>query len=139
VQDVEGGKPTPVTPEGSHNCLLSPSGQLVAATHADGTGTLYSLSAGESRTITGLTRNDVPVRFSEDGRSIYLYQGSEFPAVVYRLDLATGRRTSWKQLTPPDPAGLVSIGPIAIAPDGKSYAYSSYRILSDLYLIQGLK
>ncbi len=139
VQDIESGKPIPVTPEGTHNCLLSPNGQLVAATRADGSGTLYSLSGGESRSIPGLTSNDVPVRFSEDGRSIYLYQGAEVPTVVYRLDLATGRRTSWKQLAPPDPSGLVSIGPIAIAPDGKSYAYSYYRILSDLYLIQGLK
>jgi Tol biopolymer transport system component len=139
AQDVEGGKPTPVTPEGTHDCLLSPNGQLVAATHADGSGTLYSLSGGEPRPIPGLTRNDVPVRFREDSRSIYLYQGTEFPAIIYQLDLATGRRSSWRQLLPPDPAGLVSIGPIAIAPDGKSYAYSSYRILSDLYLIQGLK
>jgi Tol biopolymer transport system component len=139
VQDIEGGKPEPVTPEGTFNCLLSSDGKVVLATHADGTGSLYTLSSGESRTIAGLASGDTPIHFSEDGRSIYTYRSAEVPATISRLDLATGRKTVWKQPVPPVPAGLVSIPRIVVTRDGKSYAYSYSRILSDLYLIQGLK
>jgi hypothetical protein len=39
----------------------------------------------------------------------------------------------------PDPAGVSAIGPILVGPDGKSYVYSYRRVLSDLYLIEGLR
>jgi len=51
----------------------------------------------------------------------------------------TGRRALWKQLTPLDPASVFSIDPVRIAPDGKSYVYSYRRMLSELYLVDGLK
>jgi hypothetical protein len=56
------------------------------------------------------------------------------PARVEIFDIATGKRTLWKELVPPDPAGILAIGPILITPDGKSYVYSYRRTLEDLYL-----
>jgi hypothetical protein len=38
-----------------------------------------------------------------------------------------------------DNAGFISDLRLVIAPDGSAYAYSCYRILSDLYLVDGLK
>ena len=52
---------------------------------------------------------------------------------------ATGKRELWKELTPPDPAGISTISPPRIAPDGKAYVYSYNRILSDLFLVEGVK
>ena len=40
---------------------------------------------------------------------------------------------------PPDPAGVDQVGPVLIAPDGKSYVYSYRRVLDDLYLATGLR
>jgi hypothetical protein len=40
---------------------------------------------------------------------------------------------------PVDPAGIETIGPILIIPDGKTYVYGYHRTLSDLYLVEGLK
>jgi hypothetical protein len=40
---------------------------------------------------------------------------------------------------PSDSAGVSRIGPILITPDGKSCFYGYHRILSDLYLAEGLK
>jgi hypothetical protein len=40
---------------------------------------------------------------------------------------------------PFDTAGVVSITPPKITPDGRSYAYSYIRTLSDLYLVEGLR
>ena len=38
-----------------------------------------------------------------------------------------------------DSAGVSRIGPILITPDGKSCLYGYHRILSDLYLVEGLE
>ena len=60
-------------------------------------------------------------------------------ARIFRLDIATGKRDLWKELTPPDSAGISNVAPPAIAADGKTYAYSYNRILSDLFLAEGVK
>jgi hypothetical protein len=40
---------------------------------------------------------------------------------------------------PPDPAGVTGLIRIRITPGGTYYAYSFRRLLSDLYLAEGLK
>jgi len=68
-----------------------------------------------------------------------VFRRGEYPGKAYRLELTTGKRELWKELTPPDPAGISSLSPPSIASDGKTYAYSYNRILSDLFLAEGLK
>ena len=77
------------------------------------------------------------MRWSEDG-SLFVEQGN-MTVDIFRVDAATGRRSFWKRLAPPDPAGVHALGPIVLTPDGKTYAYGSARTLSDLYLADGLK
>jgi len=55
------------------------------------------------------------------------------------VDVATGKRERWKELRPSDSAGVVAVGGIRVAPDGRSYVYTYPRLLSDLYLVEGLK
>jgi DNA-binding beta-propeller fold protein YncE len=97
------------------------------------------VDAGEPKSIAGIQEGEAPVAWSADGGSLYVYKGGELPAKVYRVEIATGKRTLWKQLMPPDPAGVEYVGPILPTPDGKAYAYGYRRLLSDLYLVEGLK
>jgi len=59
--------------------------------------------------------------------------------LITRIDLATGKRTVWKQIVPADAAGVDAIGGVRITPDAKSYVFSFPRVLSDLYVVEGLK
>jgi hypothetical protein len=61
------------------------------------------------------------------------------PVRIDICDTATGERRPWRQIVPPDPAGVLLVGPILIAPDGKSYVYSYRRQLDELVLVTGLK
>ncbi len=45
----------------------------------------------------------------------------------------------WKEIAPPDPAGLLGNQPIKITPDGRSYAYGYNRHLNELYIAVGLR
>jgi hypothetical protein len=56
---------------------------------------------------------------------------------VDRIEVATGKREAWKELTPDDPEGSATA--IRLTPDGRYYAYTYRRDESDLFLVDGLK
>ena len=141
VQDVAGGKPRAITPEGVSALanLITPDGKSVAALSPERKILLYPIEPGEPQPIPGISPDDVPLRWTADGRSLYVLAPGGLPAKIYIVDVSAGRRTLWKELTPPDPAGVLTIGPIYLTPDGKSYVYSYRRTLEDLYLAEGLR
>ena len=100
---------------------------------------IYPTEPGEPRPVPGLEADDVPLRWTADGSSIFVYKPSALPLRVETVDVTTGGRTLWKEIRPPDPSGVEQVGPIAIAPDGASYVYSYRRALDELFLATGMK
>ncbi len=141
VQDISGSTPKAITPEGVDALAfaVSPDGQYVVGVGGDEKGYLYPTGGGDPKPVNGMEPGDLPINFSQDGHSIYLYRTGEVPAKVYRLELATGKKTVWKQIAPLDPTGVSTIGPILMTPDGATYVYGFHRTLGDLYLVEGLK
>jgi serine/threonine protein kinase len=141
LQDSSDGKPAPISPEGIDPLVLvlSPDGQQVVGVGPDEKAYFYPVSGGEPKAVPGVELGEQPIQWSEDAKSIYFYKPGDLPAKVYRLDLSTGHKALWKELMPSDSAGVSRIGPILITPDGKSCLYGYHRILSDLYLVEGLK
>ncbi|MGA9494932.1 MAG: protein kinase domain-containing protein [Terriglobales bacterium] len=141
VQDVREGHPKAISPEGvsAMAFAISGDGQSVAGIGPDQRGYLYPVGEGEARAIPGFAAGEEPLAWSEDGHALFTYRPGELPAKVYRVDLSSGQETVWKELMPVDPAGIETIGPILITPDGKTYVYGYHRTLSDLYLVEGLK
>jgi Tol biopolymer transport system component len=141
VQDLAGGKPKAITPEGVATLAYSPSpdGKEVAAIGPDQKGYLYPIQGGEPRLSPALAATDTPITWDADGRSLYVYQRGELPAQVYRVEVETGQRRLLKKLMPADPAGVNIIWPIWVTPDGKSWVYGYRRYLSELHMVEGLK
>jgi dipeptidyl aminopeptidase/acylaminoacyl peptidase/predicted Ser/Thr protein kinase len=141
AQDVTGGTPKAISPEGvdANAFAISPDGQLVVGIGPDQKGYFYPSAGGDPRPVSGMDAGDIPINWNQDGRSIFVFRTGEVPAKVYRLELATGKKTVWKQIVPIDSTGVSTIGPILITPDGKSYVYGFHRTLADLYLVEGLK
>jgi eukaryotic-like serine/threonine-protein kinase len=139
AQDVDGGKPRPVTPEGVIFCRVSPDGKLIAGNGLDGGGGwLYPMEGGSPRPIPGL-QTDENFAWASDPRFMYVYQWKQPPLKVYRLNILSGQRQIFREMTPPDVAGLQSISHIHFSSDGRAYVYSYGRVLSELYLVKGLK
>jgi serine/threonine protein kinase/dipeptidyl aminopeptidase/acylaminoacyl peptidase len=119
---------------------VSPDGRYVAGMTAQQTIVLYPVDgAAPPVKVAGVETGEVPIQWSADAASLFVYRPTTLPAQVYRINLATGAREPWKQFTPTDPAGVYKITPICIAPDGSSYAYDALRIMSDLYVADGLR
>ena len=142
VQSVDGGQPRAITPEGIGTAFpgfaISPDGKLVAAIGSDRKGMLFRIDGGGSRPISGIVDGEFPLRFSEDGRSLFVWK-RDLPARVYRVDLETGIRELWKELMPVDPGGVERISNVVVTPDAKSYAYTFSRLLSDLFVVEGVE
>jgi DNA-binding winged helix-turn-helix (wHTH) protein len=139
VQDVDGGKPRPVSPEGVMFCNISPDGKLIAGNGPAGDGGwLYPMEGGPPRPIPGL-QADESFAWSSDPRFMYVYQWKQSSVKVYRLNILTGHRELFREMTPPAVAGLQSISHIHFSSDGQAYVYSYTRLLSELYLVKGLK
>jgi hypothetical protein len=139
AQDVDGGKPRPVTPEGVIFCEVSPDGKLIAGNGlTGGGGWLYPMEGGQARPIPGLLAGE-SFAWTSDPHWLYVYEWKQSPVKVYRLNVLNGQRQFFREMTPPDVAGLHGISFIHFSSDGRAYVYSYTRLLSELYLVQGLK
>ncbi|MBX3276462.1 MAG: protein kinase [Acidobacteria bacterium] len=140
IQSIEGGPPRPITPEGTTEwMLISPDGGSLIASDAQGQRSFYPVEGGAPQPILHLEIADAIIGWSGDGRSLYIANVNEMPIRVYRFDPANGRKELLKEITPADPAGIFGYHYVFLTPDGKGYAYSVSRMLSDLYVVEGLK
>jgi dipeptidyl aminopeptidase/acylaminoacyl peptidase len=151
VQDLAGGDPKPFSKEGiggrtvglTGGNAISPDGNFIAAA-SDAGPALYPVAGGEPRPINGVEATDQPLRFSADGRLLYVRAvprgtGFRLPARVFRLDLAKGTRTLWKELAPAGATGLGGITALVIAPDAGAYAYTYGEPTTTLYEVRGIQ
>ena len=138
--------PRPLSPEGRFGgVVVSPDGRSVVVAAA-GTGLmLYPVGGGLAGSVPGGAANDGPLRWSDDGRWLYVRRGSRvpgesgMPAWIDRIEIATGTRQPWRELMPGDLAGVAGIHRVLVTPDGKSYAYSFSSSIGSLYLVEGLR
>ncbi len=138
IQDLVGGKPRPITPEGIGVCALSPDGQTIIGHDLSGSlPQLYPLDGGPPRAIPGLLPGEVYF-WSGDPHFLYVYQLRPSPNKVYRLNVVSGERQLFKELHPADTTGLCDMSHILISADGRAYVYSYIRMLSELYMVKGL-
>jgi Tol biopolymer transport system component len=143
VQSLEGGDPMPLSPEGvflppSTN-LVTPDGKLVLGRQRGGGSSLYPVErgGGEARPVAGLDADDWPVQWSQDGRFLYVHQRRGVPNKVWQLDPASGKKTPLLEIRPGEP--VEQVPSLLMTRDGKSYVYGAERVLSELYLIEGLR
>jgi Tol biopolymer transport system component len=139
LQSIEGGAARPLTPEGIAGGLVSPDGKYLLASDSKRERWLYPIAGGEPQKVNLTVAPDENVMaFASDGKAL-LVRTRTLPVRISRVDIATGRREPWKTIAPADTAGLKSIPSLRFSADGKSYAYSTFRILSDLFVVDGMK
>jgi hypothetical protein len=140
TQDLNEGKPTAVTPaigltQTQAFQLASPDGKFVWIRDLQGRLAIYPLNGSTPRPVAGLLAEDIPANWGTDSNFVYVYR-NDFPIMVYRLDLKTGRRVLVTQFSPRDAIGLDGVRSLRMTPDGKTGAYSYIRALSVLYVVR---
>jgi len=137
--NLAGGKPQAVTPEGVRCGPFSPDGRFLVGVAPNSSVALYPMEGGEARSVPRLEPGWRPVQWSADGSALYGYFEGELPGKIYRIDLASGKKTLLRELHPGAPAGVVNISPVVVSRDGKRFAYSYNQTLSVLFVISGVR
>jgi Tol biopolymer transport system component len=138
--DIASGKREPFSEEGItyYDSLVSPDGRFALA-HAPGRRlTIYPVDGGASRPLEGAFEFERPVAWSAKGEAIYVFSRGELPAKVWRIELGTGARTLFREISPLDATGVEGIANARMTPDGRALAYSYYQRMSRMYTVEGL-
>jgi len=137
VQELPGGLPRAITPEGTRGVRTSPDGRWLAAVTEDSTLVVVPLEDGEARQIAKLSPNEAVSQWSADGRTLFVgCPGTRLE--VFAIDVESEERQLWRTFEVPDPAGAI-MSTFVVTPDGRSYAYVYSQILDELYLVTGLE
>ncbi len=137
LQNISGGAPRPVTPEGVSLCLMSPDGKSIVA-GGEGKVQIYPVNGGAPRQLQGALPEET-LSWTADPHFFYVYKTGERHIKVFRLNVETGERHLFKEIEFPDSAGICGPTHLIFSPDGRAYVYGYVQLLSDLYLVSGVK
>jgi len=151
VQDSSGGAPRPVTPDDTHNGLVSPDATAVIARRGGSSARngassasigavfeLYPLDGGAATRVPGMKSDDVMVGWEKSGRSIIVSNGL-LPTTIERVDLRSGQREVIRTIAPANVPGALNTGGVTVADSPDVYAYFVNQELSRLFLITGAR
>jgi len=97
--------------------------------------TILPLKGGEPRKVD-LEPADRLAGFAADSHAVFvLHKGGHTPAAIYRVDLATGKRSLLHELVLPEG---YSVDSLRVTPDGRRYALMRSSKLSELYMAEGI-
>jgi eukaryotic-like serine/threonine-protein kinase len=142
--DLSSGDSKPITPEGTAGTVVSPDGRSVVVRGPDGKRGIWPLDGGGFHPIPGLESNYSVIGWTPDGESVYVV-GSRRGAValksvkVYRANIQSGKMEPWKTFGEETGAGVSSVVAPHLSSDGNAYAYLYVRVLSEAYVVTGLK
>jgi hypothetical protein len=139
VIDVNTGDSKAITPEGVAGPWLSPDGKNLAVRDAEGRNAVWPLDGSGLRLIPGDAKYYV-IGWTADSASLYAVstEGHNRTADVYRLSPSSGKMELWKKFGESLPLGCNAFFP-AFSSDGKAYIYGYDQILSEAYVVKGLR
>jgi eukaryotic-like serine/threonine-protein kinase len=138
IHEIDSGESRAILQEGLVGRVISPDGKYVIARGRQQRMAIHPLEGGPATAINGLGDEDAIIRWGGDGDSLYVTQGTN-PVKLERLNFRTGRKELLKEIFVTDVTGLFEINGMFVAADGRSYAYTYSSLLSDLFLIGGVK
>jgi len=119
----------PLAPQGH---IASLDGSQVIAMPTEGLAVGFDLEGNGPVALRGVEAGDLPLGFATDGHSIYVQAGGTVPSPIFLVNLETGERELWRELSPDDAAGVFLVDRVLVSPDGAAYVYSIRRTLSSL-------
>jgi len=137
MYDLDSDKAVPLTAEGTGGGPVSPDGRWFVINDAHQL-SVAPVAGGAPRKIAQLQNGETVVRWSGDGRYLFLLEPAGDTEKISRLEVANGRKEPWQTLKVPEP-GAQFLGALALSADGKECAFSFQHDLANLYLVTGLQ
>lgn len=147
VLDMDGGKPESMGPPGFLGFAVAGDGKRIAGIDDAGEAVVFEMGTQNMRKVPGLEPDEQPrmgpdlkgVIWSSDGKGLILAKATLFGAEIFRVDVETGKKTVLKKMELSDKAGVLMKPKILYAEKSDTYVYRVSRVLTRLYVVEGLK
>jgi Tol biopolymer transport system component len=138
--DLSNGNAKPITPEGVAGTLLSPDGRSFLVVGPDGGWGIWPLAGGGLRLLPGIDSRYYVTGWAPDGSSVYVGESHshERAVKIFRANVTTGKMDVWKTFGDSLPTGA-NAGNMLFSIDGSAYVYLYVQVLSQAYVVKGLK
>jgi eukaryotic-like serine/threonine-protein kinase len=145
VQDVASGSVHAVA-QGRHVKALagvlepgpSPDGKNSILVDGEGRHWMQPLDGSAAREIPKLDSAEKIVNWHNDSNNLFVSRPDGSDVQIFTVNLTTGERKLWNRFSPADKTGMASPSFLFITPDGSRYAYSTQRIFTTLFQVDGL-
>lgn len=138
--DLATGASRAITPEGVGYLLaIRSTGDAVTSVDLDGVYKVFPLDGSPPRAIPGVEPGEEVQRWLPGDREFLVCSRTDVPIRVHRVDAKTGARRLHLEVGPADRAGVRTVGPIVFDREGSTVAYNVSRLLSELFLVSGLR
>ena len=117
--------------------MVAPNGQYAIGRSEQRGFELFPVGGGQSQSAKGIANTEDVVQWYASSTQVYVWD-RRFPAHIALVNPWTGERKPWLETMPPDSSGVL-YGNFFITPDGKTYAYRFRRVLTALFLGEGLQ
>ena len=141
IWDGQRGTAKPLCAEGaadSNRYYLSPDRRELLVPMEHGGWVIYPVDGGPPQPVRGIASNETLIGWRSDSKSLWIRpdvnSGTTIPVSI--LDVASGKKTPWKEIHPTQP--VLEIHDLYMTPDGEAYAYNYVIMKSDLYIARGL-
>ena len=128
---IDGGDPIAIGLAKDTSRAYAVSADHVA--YAEDHGVSLTSLTGDNPVKLDAPHGEVPLRFSADGKYLFVTRQHSWPRSIERIELATSTRTPWVTLPISDKPEEFDL---AISDDGQVIAYSISVQTSDLYVIE---
>lgn len=136
IQPLDGGAPQPLAANVYFmRPAISEDGRQIAGVDAERRLLIVPVAGGEPRVID--TGFDLTVlRWNHSGKTL-LAQGDGVPAILYNVDVDTGKYKPWKEIGPSDQANVGRIWPAFLSQDQHTIVYSFLHNVAELFVADG--
>ena len=137
VQDLVGGLPHALTKEKQFQAAIAPDGSWVMAKGGAGC-FLYRFDGSSPQPVPWLTPTDQLLPWVVDAHSVLVIVGPwrQIPVHIEKVEIATGRRTFFREISPPNQTGVLECNVTDFSRDFNSYAYDATSVFSSLFLVK---
>lgn len=136
---MEGGKPQALGPPDFTGIAVAKDGKRIAGRNGSGEAVVFDRETQKIQVIPGVEAKEILQTWTEDGQALLVASATPWEARMYRVEVATGKRTLLQTLEPREKAGSRLPLRLAYAERSKTYVYSTVRDLETLYVVEGLE
>ncbi len=137
--DLEGGQPQALGPADFIGVAVARDGRRIAGRNASTQAVVLDRETQKLQVIPGVVPQEAFDKWTEDGHALLVYSATQWEARMYRVEVATGKRTLLQTVEPGEKAGSILPLRVAYAEGSKTYVYGTGRVLGTLYVVEGLE